>query len=281
MAQAPSPQQRKFLPIYGYLTAIALFLLLLVFGMFSGRCTGGQGSPGTPGERGAEGPVGAAGPQGDVTTARGPQGDKGDPGDKGERGGPGPQGEPGPQGAAGENATGEVGPMGPFGPAGPQGEPGPQGERGLSGEVGAQGPIGYIHPPPEALAKANQQYTLLFHPNGIVVSDVPRDGRSFPNLIDQRRLSLEGKQAIRLQYAHNQAGGEVKMALWFWIPSQGRWGTLIPAFGDNAGPFQNNTSAWHSVPMFVVNPADILVRTQIYGDGELDPAFTYITLDAR
>ena len=54
-----------------------------------------------------------------------------------------------------------------------------------------------------------------------------------------------------------------------------------PAFGENVPPNENQPSSWYSIPLHFTDLDDVLLRAVVFGDGALDPAITYITLDAR
>jgi len=271
------PTKRKLNRFDGYAAALVALLFIIAAGMFAGYC---RGSEGVAGPVGAEGRAGARGDLGDVTTVRGPQGDQGAAGKAGPRG---PMGEPGPTGPTGEDSA-VVGPPGETGPIGEAGPPGPQ---GLEGELGAAGPpgpkgdLGYLKPNPATEDAPVVQIQLLFHPTGIVVPDAAVAGSNIPNLVDQRTLSFKGRQAVRAQYGHNLDGSSIRLAVWFWDASIGQWRTLVPALGSNVAPHMNHTSNWYSVPLALTALGNVLVRSQVFGDGALDPAITYITLDVR
>jgi hypothetical protein len=272
--------RRKLNRFDGYAAALVALLFIIAAGMFSGYCRGSEGPAGSVGQPGR---AGARGDLGDVTTVRGPQGD---PGASGQAGPRGPMGEQGPTGTTGQDSE-VVGPPGETGPIGEAGPPGPQGLEGLAGEIGAAGPpgpkgdLGYLKPNPATEDAPVVQIQLLFHPTGIVVPDAAVAGSNMPNLVDQRTLSFKGRQAVRAQYGHNLDGSSIRLAVWFWDASIGQWRTLVPAFGSNVAPHQNHTSNWYSVPLALTALGNVLVRSQVFGDGALDPAITYITLDVR
>ena len=124
------------------------------------------------------------------------------------------------------------------------------------------------------------QIPLLFT-NRNIVPDAAAAGSNIPNLVDQRTLSFNGRQAVRVQYGHDQDGSSIRLAIWFWDDSIGQWRTLIPAFGSNVVAHQNHTSNWYAVPVSLMGSGNVLVRSQIFGDGVMDPAITYISLDVR
>jgi hypothetical protein len=272
------PTNRRTLNRFdGYAAALVALLFIIAAGMFAGYC---RGSEGVAGPVGPEGRAGAKGDIGDVTTVRGPQGDPGPAGEPGIRG---PAGETGPPGPAGEDST-VLGPPGETGPIGETGSPGPQGvagEIGPAGPPGAQGELGYLKPAAVTEDAPLVQIQLLFHPTGIIVPDAAATGANIPNLVDQRTLSFKGRQAVRAQYAHSLDGSSIRLAVWFWDSSIGQWRTLIPAFGSNVVAHQTHTSNWYAVPLALTERGDVLVRSQVFGDGALDPAITYITLDVR
>ncbi len=272
--------RRKLNRFDGYAAGLLALLFIIAAGMFSGYC---QGSDGASGTAGPQGPTGGQGPAGDVTTVRGPQGDPGLAGVPGQPGPRGPAGEQGPTGPIGKDS--EV--VGPPGEAGSIGETGPPGPQGLEGEIGAGGPpgpkgdLGYLKPAAVTEDAPIVQIQLLFHPTGIVVPDAAVAGSGLPNLVDQRTLSFKGRQAVRAQYGHNLDGSSIRLAVWFWDASIGQWRTLVPAFGSNVVAHQNHTSNWYAVPLSLAELGNVLVRSQVFGNGALDPAITYITLDVR
>ena len=281
MASEETPKEettrRRLNRFDGYAAALVGLLFIIATGMFAGYC---RGSDGVVGEAGAPGPAGAQGPAGDVATVRGPQGDSGPAGEMGVRG---PAGEPGPAGPTGADSTvmgppGETGPIGEAGPPGPQGVAGEIGPTGLQGE---RGELGYLKPAAVTGDAPLVQIQLLFHPTGIIVPDAAVAGSSIPNLADQRTLSFKGRQAVRAQYAHNLDGSTIRLAVWFWDTSIGQWRTLVPAFGSNVAAHQNHTSNWYAVPLALTELGDVLVRSTVFGDGALDPAVSYITIDVR
>jgi hypothetical protein len=264
-----------------YVASIVLLLLAIVIGIFSGQCDGPAGPQGPAGEIGTEGPGGPSGAKGAADVVTGPPGEQGAKGDPGARG-EGAKGDPGPAGPVGP--PGEAGAIGPGGPPG-AGDPGPQGpagEIGPTGPAGPRGELGYINPPPTALENPVASFTLLFRPDGIVVENARSDGSEFPNLIDRRRFSFEGRQALRVQYAHSLTGLDVVLSLEYFDPPEGIWRTLVPAFGHvGAAPYEPQVSAWYAVPADLTKAVDITLRTRVFGDGLLDPGFTWIALEAR
>ena len=257
--ETPKEETRRRLNRFdGYAGGLLALLFIIAAGMFAGYC---RGSDGDPGDTGPQGPTGAQGPSGDLTTVRGPQGN------------PGPAGEMGPRGP-----SGEAGPIGEGGPPGPQGLPG---EIGAAGPPGSKGDPGYLKPASATEDAPVVQIQLLFHPTGIVIPDAAVAGSNIPNLVDQRTLSFKGRQAVRAQYGHNLDGSSIRLAVWFWDASVGQWRTLVPAFGSNLAPHQNHTSTWYAVPLSLTTLGNVLVRSQVFGNGAFDPAITYITLDVR
>ena len=157
------------------------------------------------------------------------------------------------------------------------GEPG---EKGEQGDKGAPGDIGYINPPPTALDKPNHPTTLLFVPGGIMVTDAGEFGTEIPQLVTRRRVLLEERQAVRVQWAHSLDHVAIKLGIEYFAPT-GSWQRLIVPVGASVPAYENQVGEWYAVPLYGVNQADIMLRAVVYGDGELDPAITYITLDAR
>lgn len=282
-SEEPGKKTRALNRFDGYAAALVALLLMIVAGMFTGYC---QGADGAAGAAGPQGPTGGQGPPGDLATVRGSQGD---PGPAGETGARGPAGETGPAGPVGQDSEvvgppGEAGPIGETGPPGPQGmvgEPGEPGATGTPGERGAPGPIGYINPPPTALENPNTATMVLFAPDGVVMTDASADGTEVRNQMTQRRLILQERQAVRVQWAHSLTDIPVKLGVEYWSSSEGRWRTLVSPDGGEVPAYTPQHGAWYSVPLYGVNRLNTLVRAKVYGNGEWDPAITFITIDVR
>jgi len=274
---AEEPRKKTINRFDGYAAALVALLLMIAAGMFTGFC---RGSDGAPGDTGPPGPAGAPGGPGDMTTVRGPQGEPGPTGDKGERG---PQGSPGIPGQPG--AVSEVpGPPGPAGPPGLPGEPGPVGplgEAGPPGPRGSVGELGYINPPPTALENPNRATTLLFSPEGVLVPDAAADGTTIGRHITQRRVILEERQAVRVQWAHSLANTPVRLGIDYWEVHQSHWRPLVLPDGAAVPAYSNQIGTWYAVPLYGVDHANTLIRAMVYGNGEWDPAITYIAIDVR
>ncbi len=275
MAEANSENRKRFTRTDAWATIIVALLVGLLLGYISGVWEGPEGPAGLIGEVGPEGPPGAA----DVLTGpAGPQGATGPVGDKGARGEVGPMGAAGPAGAQGP--PGQPGLIGDIGPAGIQGDLGPVGPQGESGPQGPPGVVGFLNPPPSALEALTLVYPILFAPDGVVVTNPSADGTEPPKGITRRSLDLTERQAIRVQFAHSLDNG-IQLGVEYYDPDHSpRWRLLIPATGTAQAPYANQTSTWYSLPAFYAY-ADHFIRVIVYGDGELDPEFTYISLDAK
>ncbi len=239
---------------------LALMFGMVLIGMFMGACKGPQGIPGIDGPPGEAGPTG---PVGETTVTSGP---------------PGPPGDVGPVGPAG---TGPVGPAGPQGTVGDTtGVAGPQGEVGPAGPVGPPGEIAILGAAPSSISNPNVNHLLFFDSAGVLVenpvSDFPFE---VPNRTSRRTLDLTGKQAVRVQFAHNLQNAAIKILLQYWRPSTDTWHTMVNLFGSDQPPFANQVSQWDSVPRF--EGPSFTVRVLVYGDGVLDPRITYVEVDAR
>ncbi len=270
--------RKRFTRTDAWATIIVALLVGLLLGYISGVWEGPEGPAGPVGEVGPEGPPGAA----DVVTGpAGPQGATGPVSDKGARGEGGPIGAAGPAGAQGP--PGQPGLAGDVGPAGVQGEQGVAGEPGPTGPQGIQGPpgvVGFLNPPPSALEALTLVYPILFAPDGVVVTNPSAEGTEPPRGITRRSLDLTERQAIRVQFAHSLANGIHLSVEYFDATHSPRWRPLIPATGTAKAPYANQTSSWYSLPAFY-DYANYFVRVVVHGDGELDPEFTYISLDAK
>ena len=199
------PRQKQFLYVEG---AILVFLILIVVGMFTGKCQTISGPQGVPGPTGEQGEAGAAGAQGEAIVTLGPAGNPGDTGAAGE------QGERGP---AGVDATGEQGVPGATGPAGasgadgtmgepgPQGEPGPTGIPGERGEQGLIGPMAYLNPPPALADFPTVAVQFFMVPGGVLMENAETNGVEPPTMIGRKVMDLQYASAIRVSWAHSPA----------------------------------------------------------------------------
>jgi hypothetical protein len=238
---------------------------LLVIGMAAGMCRGPVGPAGP------QGAVGPAGPQGDVT---------------GVEGRPGVEGPVGAQGTIG--AAGPAGPQGPEGPPssdpGPEGPPGPQGEQGIQGEIGPVGPAGppgdlaYINAPPLADQLVTVNHTLVFEVDGVPVT-TSTAGVELPNNISRRAVDVQGKQAVRAQWAQS-TDADIKLRMQFLrAGTTDQWVNLVPDHGAASVAYRNQTSEWYAVPQH--HPAHrLIVRAMVVGE-PIAIKVTYIELDLR
>ena len=244
---------------------IAGLLLMLIAGMAAGMCRGPVGPIGP------QGVVGPAGPQGDVT---------------GVEGRPGPEGPIGPQGNSGE--TGPAGSPGPEGPAssatGLEGPPGPAGEQGIQGAIGPRGPIGppgdlaYIYAPPIADQLVTVNHTLLFSVEGVPVT-ANTAGTELPNHISRRAVDIQGKQAVRAQWAQS-TDADIKLRMEFLRPNTTDvWASLLPDHGAAGTAYRNQTTPLYSIPRHHPNDA-MIVRALVAGEA-VEVRVTYVELDLR
>lgn len=138
----------------------------------------------------------------------------------------------------------------------------------------------FLQPSPGALQNPEYTYPIIFSPSGVTVADASPEGTDLPGGVGQRLLRLHDFQAIRGQFAHNLKGEGIQVIVDYWRPNPAGWATLIPPWGGPGEPFANQASAWYAIPKFHPT-ADFWLRIRVIGDGQLDPAVTYITLDAR
>ena len=250
--------------VEGFLGAM-LFLLLIA--IFTNSC---NGPPGMQGLQGIQGVVGPAGPTGDTTAVAGIAGNPGDPGLRGPAGPQGVQGIAGPAGPAGADGadTGIVGPAGPVGPVGPAGPP---------------GELGFLNPSPQSLLLPNVNQILFFQTSGVVVENpgLASGGlaKEIPNRMSRRTIDLTKKGAIRLQWAHTLQSAAVKIRLEYQPAGTSIWRVLVPFFGADVAPYANQTSSWYGIAS--EDTKELFVRIMVEGDGVLDPAITYVEVDAR
>ena len=252
---------------------LGLMLSLLVIGMFTNSCNGPAGLQGV---QGADGPVGPAGPAGDVTAISGIAGNPGDVGPAGPMGIQGIQGIEGLAGPAGEDGedgedTGITGPTGPAGPIGP------------AGPTGATGELGFLNPSPSSLLLPNVNQILFFHSSGVLVENpgLASAGAALeiPNRMSRRTIDLTKKGAIRLQWAHTLQSAAIKIRLEYQPAGMTIWRVLVPFFGADLTPYANQTSGWYGIA--AEDTKELFVRVMVEGDGVLDPAITYVEVDAR
>ena len=249
--------------VEGFLGAM-LFLLLIA--IFTNSCNGPAGIQGL---QGMPGVVGPAGPPGD-TTAIG--GIAGNPGDVGLTGPVGPQGVQGVQGVAGPAGadTGIIGPAGPIGPIGPAGPP---------------GELGFLNPSPSSLLLPNVNQILFFQTAGVVVENPSSTSLptglpiEIPNRMSRRTIDLTDKGAIRLQWAHTIQSAAIKVQLEYQPAGSNIWRVLVPFFGADLTPYANQTSSWYGIAG--ADKTEVFVRVMVEGDGVLNPAITYVEVDAR
>lgn len=248
---------------WGLQGGILLVLLLLALSVAGGACKGPVGLIGPEGPQGNQGEPGATGDKGETATSPGAPGDTGATGPQGE------QGEQGVQGIQGEKGDNN-------------GIEGPQGEIGPAGPIGPQGNVGFLNAAPADLLKPNVNQTLFFKIDGVTVTDPglasAGEAVEIPNRLSRRNIDLTGKGAIRMQWAMNISSSSVKVGLEFQTDA-GSWISMVPSFGDDSGAYANHTSPWVGIP--VGERDELLVRVMVEGDGELDPALTYVEVDAR
>ena len=248
---------------------LGLMLFLLVVAIFTNSC---NGPPGMQGLQGMPGVVGPAGPPGDTTAIGGIAGNPGDPGLTGPAGPQGIQGVQGVAGPAGADGldTGIVGPAGPIGPIGP---------------AGPAGELGFLNPSPSSLLLPNVNQILFFQTAGVVVENPSSTSlptglpKEIPNRMSRRTIDLTDKGAIRLQWAHTIQSAAIKVQLEYQPAGSNIWRVLVPFFGADLTPYANQTSSWYGIAG--VNKTEVFVRVMVEGDGVLDPAITYVEVDAR
>jgi hypothetical protein len=247
--------------VEGFLGAM---LFLLVIAVFTNSCNGPAGMQGL---QGIQGVVGPAGPTGDTTAVPGIAGNPGDVGLRGPAGPAGVQGIAGPIGPAGAD-TGIIGPAGPIGPVGPAGPP---------------GELGFLNPSPQSLLLPNVNQILFFQTSGVVVENpgLASGGlaKEIPNRMSRRTIDLTKKGAIRLQWAHTLQSAAVKVRLEYQPAGTTIWRVLVPFFGADLTPYANQTSGWYGIAH--EDKKELFVRVMVEGDGVLDPAITYVEVDAR
>ena len=256
--------------LYTELVIVGL-LLMLIAGMAAGMCRGPVGPVGP------QGAVGPAGPQGDVTGVEGRPGPEGPVGAQGTIGAAGPQGPIGPAGPPSSEPGLE-------GPVGPPGEPGAPGEPGIAGEVGPRGPVGppgglaYINAPSLADQLVTVNHTLVFTVEGVPVT-ASTVGTELPNHVSRRAVDIQGKQAVRVQWAQN-TNTDIKLRMEFLRPgTTDSWSWLVPEHGAADVAYLNQTSEWYAVPQYH-SANHLIVRAVVFGE-TTELRVTYIELDLR
>lgn len=234
---------------------LGLLFGMILIGMVFGACKGPQGIPGIDGPAGETGP---AGPVGETTKVGGPPGNPGDIGPKGETGIQGPVGPVGPKGDT-TGVPGLEGPPGPVGPAGPPGD------------------FLVLGAPPNADISPAINHLLFFKTEGVLVTN---PGVALAHEIpgSRRSLDLRGKQQIRIQFAHDQQSSTIKVYLEF-LRGTDTWVGMVGLTGSEVTPWDNQISQWVGIPKF--DGPEFVLRALVRGDGELDPRFRYVEVDAR
>ncbi|KKL85690.1 hypothetical protein LCGC14_1952170, partial [marine sediment metagenome] len=250
------PRQKQFLYVEG---AILVFLILIVVGMFTGKCqtiSGPQGVPGPTGEQGAAGPAGA---KGEAIVTLGPAGNPGDTGaagEQGERGSAGDAGAAGDQGVPGATGpAGVAGADGIMGEPGPQGEPGPTGIPGERGDQGLIGPMAYLNPPPASAAFPTIPIRLFHVPEGILLENANTLGTEPPNAIGRIVLDMQYASAIRMRFAHDLADTPIRIRTEYMTPTG--WVRLIDDYGDKVGKWDPQASPWVAPPRWINSRAAV------------------------
>ena len=243
---------------------LGFMVFLLVIGIFTGSCNGPRGLQGIQGIQGIEG---VAGPAGETTGVLGIPGNPGDVGPVGPAGPQGIQGEQGIQGIPGDT-TGIPGPAGAVGPTGPAGPP---------------GDMGYLNGAPSSLLKPNINQILFFKTDGVTVENPGLSSGGFakeiPNRLSRRTIDLTHKGAIRIQWAMQIQSPDIRLQLEYQPAGTSIWRVLVPFFGADVAPYANHTSGWYGLAP--EDTTELFVRIVVEGNGVLDPAITYVEVDAR
>ncbi|MGI0011844.1 MAG: hypothetical protein ACREBU_00160 [Nitrososphaera sp.] len=145
--------------------------------------------------------------------------------------------------------------------------------------AGPPGPPLYLNASPAAQAIPLVNYTVIFSVEGVIVEKPTGKGKEFSNGISRRMLDVSGRQAIRVQFAHNQFSEAIKLAMDFSPDNGASWLGLTPPFGEERQANDNQSGPWYAIPQGYGN--QILIRAIVYGDGILSPAFRYVILDVR
>ena len=253
--------------LYAELGILAL-LLFLVIGMAAGMCRGPEGP------QGIQGVVGPAGPGGDVTGVEGRPGVAGPVGAQGTIGAAGPAGPQGPEGPP----SSDPGPEGPAGPAGEQGIQGEKGEIGPLGPAGPPGDLAYINAPSLADQLVTVNHTLVFTVEGVPIT-ASTVGTELPNPVSRRAVDIQGKQAVRAQWAQS-TNTDIKLRMEYLRPgTTDSWTWLVPNYGAADVAYRNQTSEWYAVPKHQ-SVRELIVRAVVFGE-TTELRVTYIELDLR
>jgi hypothetical protein len=121
-------------------------------------------------------------------------------------------------------------------------------------------------------------HTLVFTVDGILTIATPT-GTELPNHVSRRAVDIQGKQAVRAQWAQN-TNTEIKLRMQFLRPNTtDDWVSLLPDYGAADMAYRNQTTHWYSVP--VHHPKDaMIVRALIVGEST-EVRVTYVELDLR
>tara|TARA_R110000823_G_scaffold308911_3_gene432784 strand:+ start:762 stop:1163 length:402 start_codon:yes stop_codon:yes gene_type:complete len=129
----------------------------------------------------------------------------------------------------------------------------------------------------------NVNQILFFQTSGVVVENpgLASGGlaKEIPNRMSRRTIDLTKKGAIRLQWAHTLQSAAVKVRLEYQPAGRDIWRVLVPFFGADLTPYANQTSGWYGIAS--EDKKELFVRIMVEGDGVLDPAITYVEVDAR
>ena len=72
---------------------------------------------------------------------------------------------------------------------------------------------------------------------------------------------------------------DVKLRLEYQPAGINVWRVLVPFFGADIAPYANQTSEWYGLAP--EDTKELFVRVIVEGNGSLDPAITYVEVDAR
>ena len=92
-------------------------------------------------------------------------------------------------------------------------------------------------------------------------------------------MNFSSVQAIRVQWAHSLEHEFIRLRLQYY--SNPGWYALTPDVGAPVAAFENQSGPWVAIPKFLTQPATVQIRAVIVGDGQADPAITYVTVDTK
>lgn len=130
-----------------------------------------------------------------------------------------------------------------------------------------------------SLIEQGREWQIIWRPEGFGVGAPTKEGYDLPNQIGRRNLPIGDHQAMQLHFAHSLASEAVSVSLLALDRASGNWYVVIPPTGTDVAPYTPQHSPWVAIPRSLGFNVDL--RFLVYGDGTLQPRFTYLTLEVR